>query len=63
MKNLRILVLVFVILTVVIGLGFQEITNTDSSLTDSTEIVEAGGKIIDVELSDGVIGALGRGER
>ena len=63
MKNLRILVLVFVILTVVIGLGFQEITNTDSSLTDSTEIVEAGGKIIDVELSDGVIGALGLGER
>ncbi len=63
MKNLRILVLVFVILTVVIGLGFQEITNTDSSLTDSTEIVEAGGKIIDVKLSDGVIGALGLGER
>ncbi len=55
--------MVFVVLTVVVGVSFQEITNTDSSLTDSTEIVEAGGKIIDVELSDGVIGALGRGER
>jgi len=32
-------------------------------MAEGPEIVEAGGKIIDVELSDGVTGALGLGEK
>ena len=53
--------LVFVILSVVVGLSFQEITNTESSLSESPQIVESGGKIIGVDLSDGVSGSLGDG--
>jgi CHASE3 domain sensor protein len=62
-KYLRIFVLVFVVLTVVVGLSFQEITNTENSVSESPEIVEAGGKIISIDLSDGVTGGLGLGER
>ena len=61
MKYLRILVLVFVILSVVVGLSIQEITNTEYSVSQSPEIVEAGGKIIGIYLSDGVSGSLGDG--
>jgi len=55
--------LVFVVLTVVVGLSFQEITNTENSVSESPKIVEAGGKIISIDLSDGVTGGLGLGER
>jgi len=41
-------------LSAVIGLGIQEVTQSESTISESTKIVEAGGKIIDVELSDGV---------
>jgi len=50
----RILVVIFVILSAVIGLGIQEVTQPESTISESTTIVEAGGKIIDVELFDGV---------
>ncbi len=50
----RILVVIFVILSAVIGLGIQEVTQPESTISESTKIVEAGGKIIDVELYDGV---------
>ncbi len=61
MKYIRLLILVIVIFSVVIGLNFQDITNTDSSLTDSTEIVEVGGKIITANIHDGIEGSLGNG--
>ncbi len=48
----RILVVIFVILSAVIGLGIQEVTQPESTISESTKIVEAGGKIIDVELFD-----------
>jgi len=50
----RILVVIFVILSAVVGLGIQEVTQPESTISESTTIVEAGGKIIDVELYDGV---------
>jgi len=50
----RILVVIFVILSAVIGLGIQEVTQPESTISKSTKIVEAGGKIIDVELYDEV---------
>ena len=58
MRYLRILVVIFVILSAVVGLGIQEVTQSESTISESTKIVEAGGKIIDVELSDGVTGTL-----
>jgi len=58
-RYLRILVLIFVILSAVVGLSIQEVTQPESTISESTKIVEAGGKIIDVELSDGVTGTLG----
>ena len=53
-RYLRILVVIFVILSAVVGLSIQEVTQPESTISESTKIVEAGGKIIDVELSDGV---------
>ena len=53
-RYLPVLVVVFVILSAVIGLSIQEVTQPESTISESTKIVEAGGKIIDVELSDGV---------
>ncbi len=63
MRYLEIFVVGFVILSIVIGLSIQEVSQPDSTMAEGPEIVEAGGKIIDVELSDGVRGALGLGER
>jgi len=57
-RYLRILVITFVILSAVVGLSIQEVTQPESTISESTKIVEAGGKIIDVELSDGVTGTL-----
>jgi len=54
MTYLRILVVIFVILSAVVGLSIQEVTQPESTISESTKIVEAGGKIINVELSDGV---------
>jgi len=54
MKYLRVLVVIFVIFSAVVGLSIQEVTQLELTLSESTRIVEAGGKIIDVELSDGV---------
>jgi len=54
MRYLRVFVVIFVILSAVVGLSIQEITQPESTISESTKIVEAGGKIIDVELSDGV---------
>ncbi len=48
----RILVVIFVILSAVVGLSIQEVTQPESTISESTKIVEAGGKIIDVELFD-----------
>ncbi len=53
-RYLRILVVIFVILSAVIGLGIQEVTQPKSTISESTKIVEAGGKIIDVEVYDEV---------
>jgi len=53
-RYLRILVITFVILSAVVGLSIQEVTQPESTISESTKIVEAGGKIIGVELSDGV---------
>ncbi len=53
-RYLRILVITFVILSAVVGLSIQEVTQPESTISESTKIVEAGGKIIDVELSDAV---------
>ena len=53
-RYLRVLVVIFVILSAVVGLSIQEVTQPESTISESTKIVEAGGKIIDVELSDGV---------
>jgi len=53
-RYLRILVVTFVILSAVVGLSIQEVTQPESTISESTKIVEAGGKIIGVELSDGV---------
>ena len=53
-RYLRVFVVIFVILSAVIGLSIQEVTQPESTISESTKIVEAGGKIIDVELSDGV---------
>ncbi len=53
-RYLPVLVVVFVILSAVIGLSIQEVTQLESTISESTKIVEAGGKIINVELSDGV---------
>ena len=50
----RLLVVIFVILSAVVGLGIQEVNQPESTISESTTIVEAGGKIIDVELYDGV---------
>ncbi len=58
MRYLRILVITLVILSAVVGLSIQEVTQPESTISESTKIVEAGGKIIDVELSDGVMGTL-----
>ena len=62
-RYLQIFVVGFVILSIVIGLSIQEVSQPDSTMGEGPEIVEAGGKIIDVELSDGVTGALSQGER
>ena len=53
-RYLRILVVIFVILSAVVGLSIQEVTQPESTISESTKMVEAGGRIIDVELSDGV---------
>jgi len=53
-RYLRVLVVTFVILSAVVGLSIQEVTQPESTISESTKIVEAGGKIIDVELSDAV---------
>ncbi len=53
-RYLRVLVVIFVILSAVVGLSIQEVTQPESTISESTKIVEAGGKIIDVELSDAV---------
>jgi len=53
-RYLRELVVIFVILSAVVGLSIQEVTQPESTISESTKIVEAGGKIIDVELYDGV---------
>ncbi len=57
-RYLPVLVVIFVIFSAVIGLSIQEVTQLESTISESTKIVEAGGKIIDVELSDGVMGTL-----
>ncbi len=62
MRYLQILVITFVILSAVVGLSIQEVTQPESPISESTKIVEAGGKIIDVELSDGVMGTLDPGK-
>ena len=54
MRYLLVSVVVFVIFSAVVGLSIQEVTQPESTISESTKIVEAGGKIIDVELSDGV---------
>ena len=59
MQYIQIFILVFVILAVVVGLSIQEIAQPDSSLAEGPEIVEAGGKIIGVNLHDGIKGSLG----
>jgi len=51
---LRELVLIFVILSAVVGLSIQEVTQPELTISESTKIVEAGGKIIDVEVYDEV---------
>jgi len=53
-RYLQVLVVIFVILSAVVGLSIQEVIQPESTISESTKIVEAGGKIIDVELSDGV---------
>jgi len=53
-RYLRVLIVIFVILSAVVGLSIQEVTQPESTISESTKIVEAGGKIIDVELSDAV---------
>jgi len=53
-RYLRVLVIIFVILSAVVGLSIQEVTQPELTISESTKIVEAGGKIIDVELSGGV---------
>jgi len=53
-RYLRELVVIFVILSAVVGLSIQEVTQPESTISESTKIVEVGGKIIDVELYDGV---------
>ncbi len=53
-RYLRVLVVIFVILSAVVGLSIQEVTQPELTISESTKIVEAGGKIIDVELSDAV---------
>jgi len=53
-RYLRVLVVIFVILSAVVGLSIQEVTQPESTISESTKIVEAGGKIINVELSDAV---------
>ena len=45
-RYLRILVVTFVILSAVVGLSIQEVTQPESTISESTKIVEAGGKII-----------------
>jgi len=62
-KSLRFFVFVFVILSVVIGLSIQEFTELEPTLDGTSEYFEAGGKIIEVDISDGATGALGLGER
>jgi len=52
MRYLRVLIVIFVILSAVVGLSIQEVTQPESTISESTKIVEAGGKIIDVELFD-----------
>jgi len=51
-RYLRELIVIFVILSAVVGLGIQEVTQPKSTISESTKIVEAGGKIIDVKLFD-----------
>ena len=58
MRYLPVLVVIFVILSAVVGLSIQEVTQPESTISESTKIVEAGGKIIDAELSDGITGTL-----
>ncbi len=53
-RYLRVLVVIFVSLSAVVGLSIQEVTQPESTISESTKIVEAGGKIIDVELFDAV---------
>ncbi len=53
-RYLRVLVVIFVILSAVVGLSIQEVTQPELTISETTKIVEAGGKIIDVELSGGV---------
>jgi len=53
-RYLPVLVVIFVILSAVVGLSIQEVTQPESTISQSTKIVEEGGKIIGVELSDGV---------
>ena len=60
-QYLRIFIVIFVILAVVVGLSIQEVAQPDSSLAEGPEIVEAGGKIIGVNLHDGIKGSLGNG--
>ena len=62
-RHLQIFIVGIVILSVVIGLSIQEVSQPDSTLAEGPEIIEAGGKIIDAELSDGVTGILSQGER
>ncbi len=59
MQHLQIFIVIFVILAVVVGLSVQEVSQLDSSLAEGPEIVEAGGKIIGVNLHDGMKGSLG----
>ena len=62
MRKLQLFAAGFVLLSIVIGLSIQEVSQSDSTIAEVPEIVEEGGKIIDVELSDGISGSTIQGE-
>ena len=55
-KYLRIFIVIFVILSAIVGLSIQGVNQPESTTSGIPEIVEAGGKIIEVNISDGVEG-------
>jgi len=63
MKKLQLFAAGFVLLSIVIGLSIQEVSQQDWTIAEVPEIVEEGGKIIDVELSDGIAGTTIQGKK